>query len=662
MALVLSHSFNLCNAVPRHKFCDGYVRANDSSNEIPIHRIILAAASKRLSIIFDTQSNDDSKYEVPDVISFDTLAKTIDLIYTGEVALESDDEYAKLCVALVVLKIDIGKVVIKRIEQEKDENECAENIKQIEFPRTDSNSISTPLQSKLTVHVDVNNCTIIKGMKRKYEETGTHVASINSNKKDVAEENLFEEYKTGLKSVIRSAIKMPETRTDNPSHKHEISSSQPEICSELSQFLHSNSREQLKSSTNLPEAGGIKSNFVPVATPQSHVKSRSHAGFTRDMVKCRCHEFLLSLLQIASSRSASADRSMRLLVQGLIDGQIEPDTFLVKLQMKNMQHVAPFLRLSLPYLQYSLARRELSIPGTVPPLHMISQLGYLPPDLILGTSGPPICVPSIKSQHVTQATQTSPSINRPVMTSGSENIASHDIDKQLELERMHQPTPLIGPIRIHPAGSTPVVPISSTSHSPPRSVTPAGRVATRTPSRSSLLVSSIVTPNPMLTPVRSKLLGQRPPVKSPQTQVPIRAPLSGTQQASVTVRTKRGLSTRYIPFKYPVPPRSVLSPVTLNPPAPQYSASAHVRYNHPAPQYRYILPVPQHQHAISVSVNLPWEPTLAPQAQPTLWETSEDSNNAHKIFQSYEFSDRIQPIKTNDVNNNIRGKKRRSGQ
>jgi len=644
MALVLSHSFNLCNAVPRHKFCDGYVRANDSSNEIPIHRIILAAASKRLSIIFDTQSNDDSKYEVPDVISFDTLAKTIDLIYTGEVALESDDEYAKLCVALVVLKIDIGKVVIKRIEQEKDENECAENIKQIEFPRTDSNSISTPLQSKLTVHVDVNNCTIIKGMKRKYEETGTHVASINSNKKDVAEENLFEEYKTGLK--------MPETRTDNPSHIHEISSSQPEICSELSQFLHSNSREQLKSSTNLPEAGGIKSNIVPVATPQSHVKSRSHAGFTRDMVKCRCHEFLLSLLQIASSRSASADRSMRLLVQGLIDGQIEPDTFLVKLQMKNMQHVAPFLRLSLPYLQYSLARRELSIPGTVPPLHMISQLGYLPPDLILGTSGPPICVPSIKSQHVTQATQTSPSINRPVMTSGSENIASHDIDKQLELERMHQPTPLIGPIRIHPAGSTPVVPISSTSHSPPRSVTPAGRVATRTPSRSSLLVSSIVTPNPMLTPVRSKLLGQRPPVKSPQTQVPIRAPLSGTQQASVTVRTKRGLSTRYIPFKYPVPPRSVLSPVTFNHPAPQYSASAHFRYILPAPQYsgsahvRYNPPVPQHQHAISASINLPWEPTLAPQAQPT----------------QYEFSDIIQPIKTNYVNNNIRGKKRRSGQ
>merc|ERR1712179_767846 len=112
------------------------------------------------------------------------------------------------------------------------------------------------------------------------------------------------------------------------------------------------------------------------------------------------------------------------------------------------------------------------------------------------------------------------------------------------------------------------------------------------------------------------------------------------------------MGTRYIPFKYPVPPRSVLSPVTLNPPAPQYSASTHVRYNHP---------VPQHQHAISVSVNLPWEPTLAPQAQPTLWETSEDSNNAHKIFQSYEFSDRIQPIKTNYVNNNIRGKKRRSG-
>jgi len=643
MALVLSHSFNLCLVVPRHKFCDGYVRANDSSNEIPIHRIIIAAASKRLSTIFDTQSNVDSRYEVPDVITFDTLAKTIDLIYTGEVALQSDDEYAKLCVALVVLKIDIGKVMIKRIEQEKNENYCADGMKQFEIPPRDSNSISTPVQTKSTEPINVNDSIIIKGTKRKYEETCTHVVSKNSNEDIIV--------KAGLP---RYAIKIPETKTDSHSKKHEISATQQEICSELqfppSELLHSNSGEQVKLGMNLPETDDVKSNAVPLATPQSQVKSRAHPGLTRDMVKGRCHEFLSSLLQIASTRSAGVDKFMRLLVQGLIDGQIEPDNFLAKLQMKNMQYVAPFLKLSLPYLQYSLARRELIIPGTIPPLHMISQLGYLPPDLMLGTSVPPIYIPSIKSQHVTQATQTYPSTN----ITDAENTASHLIDdKQPEIGRTSQLKPLIGPIRIHPAGSTHS---SSTGHSPPRSVTPAGRVATRTPSRSALLVSSIVKPDPMLLPVRSKLLRRSSSVPSTEIQVPIRAPLLGTQQASVTVRTKRGLSTRYIPFKYPVPPRSVLSPVPLNHPAPQYSEPAHVRCNPTAQQYQHFLPA---------SINLPWEQTFVPQPQHQSariqWETSEGSNHTHQIFQSHEFSDGIQHIKTNDINNNSRGKKRRSG-
>merc|ERR1712013_267083 len=146
---------------------------------------------------------------------------------------------------------------------------------------------------------------------------------------------------------------------------------------------------------------------------------------------------------------------------------------------------------------------------------MISKLGYLPPDIILGS---PIYIPRIKLQNGIKVTQTS-SIKSQVTAS----------DKQPELGRPNQSGPLIGPIRIHPVGSRPVLPTSVAGQSPIRSVATAGRVATRTPSRSSL-GSASVQPNSMLMPVRSNL---RPPVTSNQTRMPIRNVLSGIQQSSV---------------------------------------------------------------------------------------------------------------------------------
>ena len=634
MALVLSHSFNILHAVPRHKFCDAFVRANDSSSEIPIHRIILAAASKRLSKMFDTHSDVDSRYEVPDVVTIDTLAKIIDLIYTGEVALESQDDYAKFCVALVVLQIDIGKVVVKGLEG-KDRNESTETTKQFEIPQMDSNSISAPLQIKSTVQNEESISTTIKGIKRKCEESDIPDIIENSNE-DIAYANLFEDHKPGLHFDTSYAIKIPETRTNNHSYNHQlnISATQSEMSSHLDQcppsiLPSSNTEEYIKQNLNdTVDATNINTTIV---SPQYQPSPCSNPGLTRDIVKGRCYEFLISLLKFASNRSASAERCMKILVQGLIDGQIEPESFLVKLQMKKTQLMAPFLKLSLPYLQYSLARRELSIPGTIPPLHMISQLGYLPPDIMLGS---PIYIPRIKLQDGIKVTQTSPSIKSQVTASGGEETLH--IEKQPELGRPNQSGPLIGPIRIHPVGSRPVLPTSVAGQSPIRSVATTGRVATRTPSRSSL-GSATVKPNPMLMPVRSKL---RPPVTSNQTRMPIRNVLSGIQQSSVTVRTKTGLVTRYIPFKYPAPPRSVLSPVTLNSPAPQYSAPAH---------YLYKPPVQQYQSVLSANTHLSCQPSRAPQPQTAMIQ-GRNSEEAYHI------------IKTFEINNNTRGRKRRGGQ
>ena len=99
--------------------------------------------------------------------------------------------------------------------------------------------------------------------------------------------------------------------------------------------------------------------------------------------------------------------------QGLIDGRVEPEVFTTKLQKELNSSpqpcLVPFLKKSLPYLQHSLATRELTIegeiyndnsskkdsntefPGVNPP--SIHQIGKLPPAMTVsapaGQSRPP---------------------------------------------------------------------------------------------------------------------------------------------------------------------------------------------------------------------------------------------------------------------------------
>ena len=58
-------------------------------------------------------------------------------------------------------------------------------------------------------------------------------------------------------------------------------------------------------------------------------------------------------------------------VQGLIDGRVEPEVFTTRLQRELNSSpqpcLVPFLKKSLPYLQHSLATRELTIEGVIPP-------------------------------------------------------------------------------------------------------------------------------------------------------------------------------------------------------------------------------------------------------------------------------------------------------
>ena len=96
-----------------------------------------------------------------------------------------------------------------------------------------------------------------------------------------------------------------------------------------------------------------------------------HHGNHHNYIQIKCKNFLATLLRLASDQPESVARNVRGLIQGLIDGRVEPELFTTKLQKELNSSpqpcLAPFLKKSLPYLQQSLAMRELTIEGVNPP-------------------------------------------------------------------------------------------------------------------------------------------------------------------------------------------------------------------------------------------------------------------------------------------------------
>merc|ERR1719320_1059028 len=117
---------------------------------------------------------------------------------------------------------------------------------------------------------------------------------------------------------------------------------------------------------------------------------------TPDTAKIKCKNFLATLLRLASDQPESVARNVRGLIQGLIDGRVEPELFTTKLQKELNSSpqpcLVPFLKKSLPYLQQSLAMRELTIEGVNPPSS--AQVGKLPPAMsVAGISAPSASLP-----------------------------------------------------------------------------------------------------------------------------------------------------------------------------------------------------------------------------------------------------------------------------
>ena len=93
---------------------------------------------------------------------------------------------------------------------------------------------------------------------------------------------------------------------------------------------------------------------------------------TPDTAKTKCKNFLATLLRLAGEQPPEVANNVRTLIQGLIDGKVEPEIFTTRLQKELNSSpqpcLVPFLKKSLPYLQTSLASGELSIEGVRAPL------------------------------------------------------------------------------------------------------------------------------------------------------------------------------------------------------------------------------------------------------------------------------------------------------
>merc|ERR1719233_1482068 len=97
---------------------------------------------------------------------------------------------------------------------------------------------------------------------------------------------------------------------------------------------------------------------APAAAAAANTANSMGQQMTPDTAKIKCKNFLATLLRLASDQPESVARNVRALIQGLIDGRVEPEVFTTKLQKELNSSpqpcLVPFLKKSLPYLQHSL--------------------------------------------------------------------------------------------------------------------------------------------------------------------------------------------------------------------------------------------------------------------------------------------------------------------
>ncbi|CAH2103468.1 unnamed protein product [Euphydryas editha] len=109
---------------------------------------------------------------------------------------------------------------------------------------------------------------------------------------------------------------------------------------------------------------------IPTPTPQPQQPTVTTQK-PLDNTKEKCRNFLANLLDLSSKEPKSVERSVRNLIQELIDAQVEPEEFCDRLERLLKASPQPcligFLKKSVPLLRQSLVIKELVIEGINPP-------------------------------------------------------------------------------------------------------------------------------------------------------------------------------------------------------------------------------------------------------------------------------------------------------
>uniref|UniRef100_K1RCI1 Transcription initiation factor TFIID subunit 4 n=2 Tax=Magallana TaxID=2171616 RepID=K1RCI1_MAGGI len=112
---------------------------------------------------------------------------------------------------------------------------------------------------------------------------------------------------------------------------------------------------------------------APVGAP--HTTPSGAPQQPPDNVK-KCKNFLSTLMKLAQSQPQQTVKNVRELIQGLIDGKVEPQTFTEKLQIElrssPQPYLVPFLKKSLPALRQALIANTMTIEDVkAPPLEVL---------------------------------------------------------------------------------------------------------------------------------------------------------------------------------------------------------------------------------------------------------------------------------------------------
>lgn len=255
---------------------------------------------------------------------------------------------------------------------------------------------------------------------------------------------------------------------------------------------------------------------TPTTTPTQTIAQpqQAHQKIQQDNTKEKCRKFLANLLELSSKEPKAVERSVRTLIQELVDAKVEPEQFCDRLEKLLNASPQPcligFLKKSLPLLRQSLMLKEMVIDGIRPP-----QLSAQPTVVLANqqqaanTQVMGNILSNAASNQQTVRIMTSQPALTPARTISSQQ--QHRIVSQQV--RVQTPTGLtavnkMGSIRIQPpvvSSQSATLPPPLTSTSSPRPPVGSGRpmlvkaVPLKTPAGSHIKISTPIASTPLQT-------------------------------------------------------------------------------------------------------------------------------------------------------------------